>query len=158
MGEGRTRLDKDDNAQLFGAGKKEVAMGDIKIFRASDIESKPLFGERESAGWMKKIIYPPNVDTKCAFMAIAEVSPGYSPHRWHVHTRYNAEDYEVVYPENFEEIYYIVSGKGVIQWKTKDGQGIEENVSASDTILFPAGAPEHQLLNNGFEKIVMVIC
>ncbi len=37
-----------------------------------------------------------------------------------------AEGYEVKSPENFEEIYYIIRGAGVMQWKAEDGRIIKE--------------------------------
>ena len=93
------------------------------------------------------------------FSGSAEFNPGYPVHRWHTHTEDKAEGYEVVYPENFEEIYYIIRGAGVMQWKAVDGQIIkEEKVTAGDTIFMPVGIVEHQLFNNGNEKIVIVFC
>jgi mannose-6-phosphate isomerase-like protein (cupin superfamily) len=131
-------------------------MEDVKIFRSRDIESRSHPADGENAGWIKRIIYPPHIITKGTFMGIGEVNPGYSPHRWHTHTSDKAEGYEVVYPNDFEEFYYIVSGNGVVQWKAEDGKIKEEKVSAGDAIFFPVGVAEHQLFNNGTEKIVMV--
>lgn len=64
---------------------------------------------------------------------------------------------EIIYPKNFEEVYHIISGNGVIQWKTEDGKTKEEKVSAGDTIFFPIGVAEHQLLKNGTEKMILAI-
>jgi len=133
-------------------------MIDVKILRSIDIESQPLPAAQKNAGWIKRIIYPPNVVTKGAFMGIAEINPDHSPHRWHTHTADKGEGYEAVYPKDFEEIYYIVSGSGVVQWKTEEGKIKEEKVSAGDAIFFPVGVAEHQLFNNGSEKIFMVFC
>lgn len=134
-------------------------MEDVKIFRSSEIESIHLIGAGSpKGGWMKRIIYPENVVTKRTFFGLAEVNPGYSPHRWHTHTTDKAEGYEVVYPKDFEEIYYIISGRGIVQWNSEDGKINEEKVNAGDTIFFPTGVAKHQLLNNGTEKIVMVFC
>jgi mannose-6-phosphate isomerase-like protein (cupin superfamily) len=134
-------------------------MKDVKIFRSSEIESLQLVGAGSfKGGWMKRIIYPENVVTKRTFFGLAEVNPGYSPHRWHTHTADIAGGYEVVYPKDFEEIYYIISGSGIVQWNSEDGKTHEEKVNASDTIFFPTGVAKHQLLNNGTEKIVMVFC
>lgn len=133
-------------------------MVDIVVIRSGDIESKTLAGaSTKDAGWMKRIVYPPHIITKGPFLGIAEVNPGYSVHRWHRHVSDKAEGYEVVYHKDFESMYYIVSGSGVIQWKTEDGKITEEKVSAGDTIFFPIDAAEHQLLNNGTEKMLLVI-
>ena len=134
-------------------------MEDVRIFRSNEIDPLPLIGFKGiEEGWMKRIIYPQNIATKGVFFGTAEVNPGYSPHRWHNHVADKAEGYEVVYPKDFEEIYYIVSGTGVMQWSTEDGKIKEEKVTAGDVVFFPAGVAKHQLLNNGTEKIVMVFC
>jgi mannose-6-phosphate isomerase-like protein (cupin superfamily) len=134
-------------------------MGKIAIIKSNEVEQSPFPGcDSVQAGWMKRIIYPPHVNTNGTFMGIAEVEPGNSPHRWHTHTKDTAKGYEVVYPDNFEEVYHIISGDGVVQWKSENGIIMEENVEAGDTMFFPAGVPEHQLFNNGKEKIVMVFC
>jgi len=129
------------------------------VIRAEDVKPTPPPGESgKEAGWVKRIVYPPHAETKGAFMGIAEINPGYSVHRWHRHVTDKAEGYEVVYPKDFEEIYHIIRGNGVIQRKVGEGQIIEEKVSAGDTIFLPAGVVEHQLLNNGTEKMYLVFC
>lgn len=134
-------------------------MKDVKIFRSGDVESTSLPGAGGgNAGWIKRIIYPQNIITKGSFFGVAEANPGFSPHRWHRHISDKAEGYEVVYPKDFEEIYYIISGSGIVQWNTEDGRIEEEKVSAGDTIFFPVDVAKHQLFNNGTEKIVMVFC
>lgn len=118
------------------------------------MESAKLPGAKETrAGWIKRILYPPQIETQGLFFGVAEINPGHPVHRWHTHTEDKAEGYEVVYPENFEEIYYIIGGAGVMQWKKANGQIIqEEKVTAGDTIFMPVGIVEHQLFNNGHEK------
>jgi mannose-6-phosphate isomerase-like protein (cupin superfamily) len=133
-------------------------MEDVKILRLKDIKSASIPGAGREAGWMKRIVHPANINTKSTFMGLAEVNPGHSPHRWHIHIKDKAEGYEITYPEGFEEVYHIIRGSGTVQWKTADGQVKEEGVSAGDTIFFPPGVGEHQLLNNGSEKIYMVFC
>lgn len=64
----------------------------------------------------------------------------------------------MIYPENFEEVYHIISGNWVIQWKTDGGEVNEAKVGAGDTVFFSAGVGVHQLFNNGQEKIVMICC
>jgi oxalate decarboxylase/phosphoglucose isomerase-like protein (cupin superfamily) len=135
-------------------------MEEIKVFRKGDlnkIESDLLPGSSDKGeGWIKRIIYPNKVNTKSVLFGIGEINPGYPYHRWHTHKSHKLEGYEVIYPENFEEVYYIVSGSGVIQYKTADGKVKEEKVSAGDTIFFPVGVAEHQLFNNGTEKMLLV--
>jgi mannose-6-phosphate isomerase-like protein (cupin superfamily) len=136
-------------------------MVEIVIVKSEEVESTNLPGvskTEKGAGWMKRIIYPPRVVTRGPFMGVAEVSPGYSVHRWHRHTKDQGEGYELVYPKDFQEIYYIASGTGVAQWKTEDGKMKEEKVKAGDTIFLPIGVPEHQLFNNGKEKMFVVFC
>jgi len=131
-------------------------MENVMILRSSEIESQPLPGSSsQEGGSIKRIVYPQNVPTKSLFMGITEVNPGYSPHRWHNHVRNVAEGYEIVYPQGFEEIYYIISGRGTIQWKTPEGTLKEEEVTSGDTLFFPSGVREHQLLNSGSEKMVV---
>lgn len=131
-------------------------MSEVRVLKWNEVPANPLPATGAEAGWMKRIIYPPHLITKGTFMGVAEVQSGFSPHRWHTHTSDKAAGYEVQYPENFEEFYYVVSGNGVVQWKDKKGIVQEEKVSAGDTIFFPVGVPEHQLFNNGSEKMVIV--
>ena len=134
-------------------------MEDVRIFRSSEVESLPLIGFKGTKeGWMKRVIYPQNVATKGVFFGVAEVNPGHSPHRWHTHVEDSAKGYKVEYPEDFEEVYYIMSGRGKLQWKTETGEIEEEPVGPGDTIFMPVGVTEHQLLNDGDQKIVMVAC
>jgi mannose-6-phosphate isomerase-like protein (cupin superfamily) len=137
-------------------------MEGIKIFKLDEVESRPLPGlsskSEKKEGWVKRVVHYPNVETKGVFMHILEVNPGFSSHRWHTHTTDQAEGYKVVYPKDFVEIYHVVSGGGAVQWKTKDGHIEERQVSAGDTLYFPVNVGEHQLLNNGDEKLLLVVC
>jgi mannose-6-phosphate isomerase-like protein (cupin superfamily) len=81
-------------------------------------------------------------------MGILYVDPGKSPHRWHAHDKPDEKDgFKVVYPENFEEAYLIVQGRGVQQWK-EGGEIKEVLVETGDVIYFPKGVYEHQLFND----------
>jgi uncharacterized cupin superfamily protein len=134
-------------------------MKEIVVIKADEVKAQPLPGTKgDTAGWMKRIVYPPNVTSKGTFMGTAEVNPGFSPHRWHGHVSDKAPGYEVIYPENFEEVYHIIGGNGIIQWKTDSGEVKETKVGPGDTVFFPAGVGVHQLFNNGQEKIVMIFC
>jgi mannose-6-phosphate isomerase-like protein (cupin superfamily) len=134
-------------------------MAKIKVIKLDEVEAQPLPGAQdEKAGLMKRIIYPPRVQSRGVFFAYAECSPGHSPHRWHTHLGDSAPGYKVEYPDTFEEVYYIIKGKGKIQWKTPDGAIQESPVMQGDTIFMPVGVPEHQLINDGEEKIVVAAC
>ncbi len=123
-----------------------------KIVRSDEVQPQNIRGFGIEAGQVKKIIA-----TEKYFFNIDEVSPGFSPHHWHQHTKYQAEGYEVEYPGDFEEFYFILSGRGVIQWKTENGEIREQEVGPGDTIHTPAGVVEHQLLNNGNEKLRLAV-
>jgi mannose-6-phosphate isomerase-like protein (cupin superfamily) len=133
-------------------------MAEIKVVRSKDVESDTLPDAKQEVGFLKRIIYPHKVPAKGFFFGVGEAKTGYSIHRWHSHTIDRAKGLKVVYPKNFEELYYIVRGRGVVQWKTKDGGIQEEKVRAGDTILFPPGVPKHQLLNTGNQKMFVVLC
>jgi oxalate decarboxylase/phosphoglucose isomerase-like protein (cupin superfamily) len=133
-------------------------MVDLVIIKSAEVEPVPPPGAGKEAGWMKRVVYPPHAKTKGAFLGLAKVNPGYSVHRWHRHTSDKAKGYEVTYPENFEEIYHIIRGNGLIQWKTEEGKIKEKEVGAGDTILLPVDVVEHQLLNSGPEKMYVVFC
>jgi mannose-6-phosphate isomerase-like protein (cupin superfamily) len=124
----------------------------LKIIKPDDVQPQNIRGQSKEAGQVKRIIA-----TEKFYFNVDEVSPGFSPHSWHRHTRYRAEGVEVEYPADFEEIYFILSGCGVIQWKTESGEISEQEVAAGDTIYMPPGVVEHQLLNNGTEKIRLAV-
>ena len=62
---------------------------------------------------------------------IASASPG-NGETWHEHV------------EEFEEIYYTLSGQGHITWK-EDGERKETTVSAGEAFLCPKGGFENQI-------------
>jgi mannose-6-phosphate isomerase-like protein (cupin superfamily) len=134
-------------------------MTEIRVIKLHEAESQPIPGTTDDkAGFIKRIVYPPAVVSQGTFFAYAECNPGHSPHRWHTHLEDSAPGYKVEYPEEFEEVYYILSGRGKMQWKTDTGEIEEEPVGPGDTIFMPVGVTEHQLMNDGDEKIVMVAC
>jgi oxalate decarboxylase/phosphoglucose isomerase-like protein (cupin superfamily) len=129
------------------------------VIKASEVEKTTPPAVGKEAGWMQRIAYPSDsMLTKGVFLGVCEINPGYCVHRWHEHTTDQAAGYEVTYPEGFEEIYYMVNGTATIQWKTNKGEILEEQVSAGDAVYFPEGVAEHQLLNNGKEKMFVVFC
>jgi oxalate decarboxylase/phosphoglucose isomerase-like protein (cupin superfamily) len=127
-------------------------MAQLKIIKSGEVQSQNIRGFGKEAGQIKKI-----VATEKFFFNVDEVSPGFSPHHWHTHSKYKAEGYEVEYPGDFEEIYFILSGRGVVQWKTASGEIQEQEVESGDTIYMPPDVVEHQLLNNGTEKIRLAV-
>jgi len=127
-------------------------MAELRIVRSNEIQPQNIRGLGKEAGQIRKIIAANKF-----FFNVDEVNPGFSPHHWHTHTKYRAEGYEVEYPADFEEIYFIISGRGLIQWKTESGETLEQEVGPGDTIHMPPGVVEHQLLNNGTEKIRLAV-
>lgn len=127
-------------------------MAQIKIVRADEVQPQNIRGFGNEAGQIRKIL-----TTEKLFFNIDEVNPGFSPHQWHTHTKYKAEGYDVEYPADFEEVYFILSGRGLIQWKTESGAIEEREVGPGDTMHMPAGVIEHQLINNGTEKIRLAV-
>jgi mannose-6-phosphate isomerase-like protein (cupin superfamily) len=127
-------------------------MAQLKIIRADDVKPQNLRGLPPEAGQIKRVIV-----TEKLHVNVDEVSPGHSPHHWHRHTKYTAEGVEVEYAADFEEIYFVLSGRGVMQWKSESGEVQEQEVGPGDTIHMPAGVVEHQLLNNGSERLKIVV-
>ena len=127
-------------------------MVEPKVIRLVDVEPQNLRGQAREAGQVRRIVAGDKF-----FFNIDEVSPGCSPHAWHRHTKYLAEGCEVEYCADFEEIYFILSGRGSIQWKTDDGQIRCQAVGPGDTIYTPAGVVEHQLFNDGPETIRLAV-
>ena len=127
-------------------------MAQPRIVRSDEVQPQNIRGLGKEAGQIRRILV-----TEKLFFNVDEVSPGYSPHHWHTHSKYKAGGYEVEYPGDFEEIYFILSGQGVIQWKTESGEIQEQQVGPGDTIHMPPGVVEHQLLNNGTEKIRLAV-
>lgn len=127
-------------------------MAQLKVIKLDDIKSQNIRGLGKEAGQIKKVL-----TTDKFFFNIDQINPGFSPHHWHTHTKYRAEGVEVEYPADFEEIYFVLGGRGVIQWKTASGEVSEQAVEPGDTMFMPAGVVEHQLLNNGTEPIRIAV-
>jgi len=121
-----------------------------KIIRED--EGKQL--ELPGGGYGRRMISGP-VSQKMA-LGIIYVDRGNSPHRWHSHDDSDKSgDYEIHYPEGFEEGYIIVQGGGVVQWK-EEGEIREVKVNAGDAVYFPPGVVESQLLNNTNKPLIVV--
>ncbi|MEW6262700.1 MAG: cupin domain-containing protein [Thermodesulfobacteriota bacterium] len=128
------------------------------IIRLEEVSAQPIPGAGPEAGFMKRVLYPPRIETQGLFFAYCECRPGFSPHRWHTHQGDQAEGYRVEYPPGFEEVYYVIRGQGVMQWERADGVIAELPVGPGDAVFIPPGVPRHQLLNNGPETIQMIGC
>ena len=127
-------------------------MAQLKFVKENEVQPQNIRGFGKEAGQVKRVIA-----TEKFYFNIDEVSPGFSPHNWHKHDKYRTESVEVEYPADFEEIYFILSGRGVVQWKTESGEIREQDVGPGDTIYMPPDVVEHQLLNNGTEKIRLAV-
>ncbi len=124
---------------------------ELQVIRAEDTAPQDMRGGKAN-GQVWRILA-----TDKFFFNVDDVQPGHSPHHWHRHVKYRTETHEVDYPPDFEEVYYILSGHGVIQWKTESGEVREQAVGPGDMVYTPADVVEHQLLNNGTEVIRMVV-
>lgn len=121
------------------------------------VPSRVGVGERDSvAGLTSLIIEPRLVDTKLLSFGVGQVNPGFATNEFHTHTSYEDNELRYIFPNQFEEIYYILHGNGIIQWKTEDGRVEEMQVSDGDIIFFPIDVVEHRLVNNSNRKIEMV--
>ena len=127
-------------------------MAPLNIIRTNELAGQNIRGFGKEAGQVQRVIV-----TEKLFFAIDEINPGFCPHQWHRHTKFRTESVEVVYPRDFEEIYFIISGHGVMQWKTDSGETLEQQVGPGDMIHMPPDVVEHQLLNNGSETIRMAV-
>ncbi len=127
-------------------------MSPLNIIKAGAVKTQNIRGLPAAAGQIARI-----VATEHFFFNVDEIAPGHSPHHWHRHDHYVHEGVKVEYPPEFEEIYYVLSGTGVIQWKTESGEMKEQAVGPGDTMHMPPGVIEHQLLNNGTENIRIAV-
>jgi mannose-6-phosphate isomerase-like protein (cupin superfamily) len=127
-------------------------MAQLKFVKAADVKPQNLRGLPKEAGHVMRLIA-----TEKFYFNVDVIAPGHSPHSWHRHDQYVHDGIKVEYPADFEEIYYVLSGKGVLQWKTDAGEMREESVGPGDTIYMPPDVIEHQLLNNSTEDIRIAV-
>ena len=127
-------------------------MAELNIVKADAVQPQNLRGQGKEAGLVKRII-----STEKMFFNVDEISPGYSPHHFHTHSQYTVDGHKIEYPADFEEIYFVISGKGVMQWKTASGEIREQAIGPGDTIHMPPAVVEHQLFNNGSETIRIAV-
>jgi len=129
----------------------------IKVVKFDDVESDMIPAGEPGVGYLKRIIFPHTIPAKGFSFGFGEVPPGRSLHRWHKHTGDKSKGLEVVYSAGFEELYFIVQGRGVVQWKKPDGEIKQKSVEERDTILFCEDVPEHQVLNTGTENMLIAV-
>ena len=101
-------------------------MAQLKIIKADEVPTQNIRGFGEEAGKIRKV-----VTSSKLFFNIDEICPGFSPHHWHKHDSYVVDGNKVEYPADFEEIYFVLSGHGVVQWKTASG-AVEEQAVGCD--------------------------
>jgi len=126
-------------------------MSEPIVIHPSDVEDVVWPG----GGRGKRMVTPAYPGSRNLQVGIIYVDPGKIAHRWHTHDRDRAEDYEIIYPENFEEAYLIVKGKGTLCWRVA-GEEKHLEVKEGDAIYFPVGVVENQVVNTGDELLIIV--
>ena len=104
---------------------------------------------------LRRIITPKEGCSKVFYVGVVVADPGQPTHRWHTHTYDKVGDYEVKFPEGFEEAYYIFEGSGTLYWRVK-GRVKQRKVKRGDGLFFPAGVVKHQLVNTGKKPLKAV--
>lgn len=127
-------------------------MSELKFIKLDDVKPQNLRGLPAEAGHVKRIVATPKF-----YFNIDVIAPGHSPHSWHKHDQYVHDGVKVEYPADFEEIYFVLGGSGLLQWKTTSGGIQEQQVGPGDTIYMPPDVIEHQLLNNTGEDIRIAV-
>jgi len=122
-----------------------------RIIRSADFMTHTLHGE----GAIKRAIYPDIVGSQRLFIGIAEFGPGTAPHVFHKHgtevVGSPGQRRRLTYAPDFEEFYFVINGRGEMQWRTDDGKEFSQSVSEGDAIYFPPGVAEHRIFNSGTE-------
>jgi len=130
-------------------------MGEVEplVIKVSD---KTGVFTREMGGAKIKNFITRQVGSKRIHMSYMEIPPRGSAHRWHTHKNVDEDSrVRVKYPEGFEQVYFIVKGRGSLQLKTSQGvKGLD--VNELDAIFFPQEVVEHQVINRGSESLVIV--
>lgn len=120
-----------------------------KVIRRSEYPVHALHGE----GAIRRVIYPDLAGSRRLFIGLAEFGPGTAPHVFHRHgTEVVGEPggrRRLSYAPDFEEFYFVVEGRGEMQWRLDDGRQHAEAVAAGDAVYFPPGVVEHRIFNTG---------
>lgn len=116
-----------------------------RIVRASDAQPHRLHGE----GRIFRLLYPDTVGSRQLFIGLAVVPPGEAPHVYHRHGIETIGDKRLEYAPDFEEFYYVVEGRSLMQWRSESGAVTESAVQAGDSVFMPPGCAEHRIFNSG---------
>lgn len=120
-----------------------------RVVRHGDFPVHALHGE----GAIRKAIYPELTGSQRLFLGLAEFGPGTAPHVFHRHgtevVGAPGQRRRLTYAPEFEEFYYVVEGRGEMQWRFDDGRVHTEPVQAGDAVYFPPGVVEHRIFNIG---------
>jgi oxalate decarboxylase/phosphoglucose isomerase-like protein (cupin superfamily) len=120
-----------------------------RILHLRDYPVHALHGE----GSLRRAIYPDLAGSRRLFLGLAEFGPGTAPHLFHRHgTEVVGEPghrRRLTYAEDFEEFYFVVEGRGELQWRFDDGRQQAEPVAAGESVYFPPGVVEHRIFNTG---------
>ena len=104
-------------------------------------------------GWV--LASPSLCATAFLYAGIEYVKPGESPHRWHSHDYDKGDKFEVIYPKDFEEVYIIIEGQGILYYDV-DGRKVHKKVDEGDAVFFPHGMAKHELVNTGTKTMILV--
>jgi hypothetical protein len=134
-------------------------MAEPKIIRAGEVESAQLPGAKKiQAGWIKRILYSPKIQTKGVFFGVAEINPAIRFIDGTPTPRIKARGMKWFIPKFLRK--FIILSVGWSNAMETGGrakhQGRKSNCGKHH--IMPVGIVEHQLFNNGNEKIAMVFC
>ncbi len=120
-----------------------------RVVHLADYPVHVLHGE----GAIRRAIYPDLAGSQHLFIGLAEFEPGTAPHVFHRHgtevVGAPGHRRRLTYDREFEEFYFVVEGKGEMQWRLANGDLHAEPVSAGDSVYFPPGVVEHRIVNTG---------
>lgn len=104
-------------------------------------------------GAIRRAIYPELTGSRRLFIGLAEFGPGEAPHVFHRHGTEivgpPGARRRLTYADDFEEFYFVVEGRGEMQWRFADGRSARQPVAAGDAVYFPPGVAEHRIFNTG---------
>jgi len=119
------------------------------VLRAGSHPSHGLHG----TGAIRRVIYPDLAGSRKLFIGLAEFEPGTAPHVFHRHgtevVGAPGQRRELSYASDFEEFYFVVAGRGEMQWRLADGTERALPVAEGDAVYFPPGVAEHRIFNTG---------
>lgn len=120
-----------------------------KVLRPHDHPLHALHGD----GAIRRVIYPDLAGSRRLFVGLAEFGPGTAPHVFHRHgsevVGAPGSQRRLSYDPEFEEFYFVVEGRGELQWRLDDDSQRSEPVAAGDAVYFPPGVVAHRIFNTG---------